>query len=338
MRRAVTPVIVLAVFGLLVGGLFRYAFDELNEASVANYVRSAFEGAAITLIVWATHLYLAARGGWLRQRPLIVELIIRSVMLAVIVAVAAVVLEVVLYGHGLEAKWIGDTFLKIIGVGLLLSIPVTTIYELVRMIGGRTLLNVVLGRYRQPVREARVLLFLDLVGSTTLAEQMGEVRVQELLTQFFSDIDAPIVAHGGEVHAYVGDEVIVTWPVDAGLPRRWLDCVFAIEDRLAKRTGHYRKEFGVMPTFRAGMHAGPVVVSECGVSRRQIAYFGDTVNVTARLQAQCKEAGRPLLISGELLRLLPPDRDFAIEPLGSTQLRGRAASIDIFAVARRGSS
>ncbi|MHC2252876.1 adenylate/guanylate cyclase domain-containing protein [Bradyrhizobium embrapense] len=339
MRRVVTPVIVLTVFGLLVGGLFRYAFDEADEASVANYLRSAFEGAVITLIVWATHLYLAARGGWLRRQPLAVELVVRSVILAIVVAVAATVLEISLSAHGLETKWIRKTFLKIIGVGLVMSIPVTTIYELVRMIGGHTLLSIVLGRYRQPVREERVLLFLDLVGSTTLAEAMGELRVQELLTRFFSDIDEPIVAHGGEVHAYVGDEVIVTWPADSGQPsRRYLDCVFAIEDRLAKRADHYRKEFGVVPAFRAGMHAGPVVIGECGDSRRQIAYFGDTVNVTARLQAHCKEAGRPLLISGELLRLLPPDHDFGIAPLGSTQLRGRAAAIDIFAVTGRASS
>jgi len=335
MRRTVMPVIVLAVFGLLVGGLFRYAFDESDEASVANYLRSALEGAAMSVIVWAAHLYLTARGGWLRRRPLVVELIARSVILAVIAAVAAMALEVILYGHGIEAKWIRDTFLKIIGVSLLLSIPITTIYELVRMIGGRTLLDVVLGRYRRPVREQRVLLFLDLVGSTTLAETMGELRVQELLTRFFFDIDAAIVAHGGEVHAYVGDEVIVTWPVDGGRPsRRYLDCVFAIEDRLAQRAEHYRKEFGVVPAFRAGMHAGPVVISECGDSRRQIAYFGDTVNVTARLQQHCKEVGRPLLISGELLRLLPPGNDLDITPLGSTQLRGRTAPVEIFSVAR----
>jgi adenylate cyclase len=339
MRRTVTPVIVLAVFGLLVGGLFRYAFDESNEASVANYMRSALDGAAITVTVWATHLYLAAHGGWLRRRPLIVELIARSVILAVVVAVTAIALEVVLYGHGPEVKWIREIFLKIIGIALLLSIPITAIYELVRMIGGRTLLNVALGRYRQPVREERVLLFLDLVGSTMLAETMGELRVQELLTRFFFDIDEAIVAHGGEVHAYVGDEVIVTWPVDASQPaRRYLDCVFAIEARLAQRADRYRNEFGVVPAFRAGMHAGPVVISECGDSRRQVAYFGDTVNVTARLQQHCKDADRPLLISGELLRLLPAARDFFIEPLGSTQLRGRAAPVDVFAVARMADS
>ncbi|KJC52955.1 hypothetical protein UP09_01030 [Bradyrhizobium sp. LTSP885] len=337
MRRAMRPAIVLAVFGLLVGGLFRYVFDESSAASVANYLRSALEGAALTLTAWGTHLNLTAfGGGWLRKRPLIVELIARSVIMATVVAIAAMALEVVLYGHGIEAKWIGESFPKIIGTSLLLSIPITALYELIRMIGGRTLLNVVLGRYRRPVREQRVLLFLDLVGSTTLAETMGELRVQELLTRFFFDIDEAIVSHDGEVHAYVGDEVIVTWPVHAGQPSpRCLDCVFAIEDLLTQRADRYRREFGVVPAFRAGLHAGPVVISECGDSRRQIAYFGDTVNVTARLQQHCKEVGRALLVSGELLRLLPPADDLVIDALGATQLRGRAAPIDIFAIARR---
>ena len=87
-----------------------------------------------------------------------------------------------------------------------------------------------------------------------------------------------------------------------------------------------------MPAFRAGMHTGPVVIGECGDSRRQIAYFGDTVNVTARLQQHCKDAGRPFLVSGELLRLLPAGHGLAVEPLGPTPLRGRAAPIEIFAV------
>jgi class 3 adenylate cyclase len=191
-----------------------------------------------------------------------------------------------------------------------------------------------LGRYRRPTREERVLLFLDLVGSTTLAEQMGELRVQELLTRFFFDIDEAIVAHGGEVHAYVGDEVIVTWPVRAKQQRNPVDCFFAIQDRVATLAADYEREFGVVPEFRAGIHAGTVVISECGDSRRQVAYFGDTVNVAARLQAHCKEAGRRLLVSGELSRLLPAAADLVVEPLGPTELRGRSAPVEVFGVAR----
>jgi class 3 adenylate cyclase len=57
----------------------------------------------------------------------------------------------------------------------------------------------------------RIVMFLDLRSSTSLAEQMGELRVHDLITHFFFDIDQPIVEHGGEVHSYVGDAVIITW-------------------------------------------------------------------------------------------------------------------------------
>jgi class 3 adenylate cyclase len=210
------------------------------------------------------------------------------------------------------------------------------LFELTRLIGSRVLFNVIIGRYRRPTREQRVLLFLDLVGSTTLAESMGELRMHQLLTRFFYDIDEAILAHGGEVHAYVGDEVIVTWRLGAkGSERRCLDCFFAIQDSIAEKAETYRREFGLVPNFRAGAHAGPVVISECGDSRRQVAYFGDTMNVTARLQEHCKEVGRALLVSADLLRLSHPGSDLVVEALGPVQLRGRAAAVEVFAVERR---
>ena len=119
-------------------------------------------------------------------------------------------------------------------------------FELTRLVGSRVLFNVALGRYRLPVREARVLMFLDLAGSTSLAEAMGELRVQNLLTRFFYDIDEAIVAHGGEVHAYVGDEVIVTWPLDEDVGRTLHRLLFC--DR-----GHHRGEGGFLP---AGVRHG----------------------------------------------------------------------------------
>ena len=54
------------------------------------------------------------------------------------------------------------------------------------------------------------MMFLDLADSTSLAEKLGELRVHDLITRFFFDIDEPIHDHGGSVLSYVGDEVIVT--------------------------------------------------------------------------------------------------------------------------------
>jgi class 3 adenylate cyclase len=337
MRRSLAPWVILAVFGLLAGGAYRYFANDASEATLANYLRSGIHGVGLTLSGWAVHLYFTSRNSeWVRRWPPVVEIAVQSVVMAIVVATVAVTLEAALYGHRIEGAWLISHFPRIVGITFAMSVLIGAAFELTRLIGSRVLFNVVIGRYRRPTREQRVLLFLDLVGSTSLAESMGELRVHQLVTRFFYDIDEAILAHGGEVHAYVGDEVIVTWRLAAkGSGRGCLDCFFAIQDRIAEKADSYRREFGLVPDFRAGVHAGPVVISECGDSRRQVAYFGDTVNVTARLQEHCKEVGRALLVSADLLRLVRPGGDLVVEALGPTQLRGRAAAVEVFAVERR---
>lgn len=337
MYRSIIPTVVIAVFGMLFGMTLRYLVDSPLEATVANYLRSGLHGMGVALAGWATHLYFASRrSDWISRWPLLMDLAVRSAAMAVVVALAVLILEPLLYWHRIEARWLVEKFPTIVATAFFGALLVGAVFELTRLVGSRVLFNVALGRYRTPVREQRVLMFLDLAGSTSLAESMGELRVQNLLTRFFFDIDAAIVGHGGEVHAYVGDEVIVTWPLDDRMSEGCcIDCFFAIADSIAKKADSYRQEFGMVPSFRAGLHAGQVVISECGSSRRQLAYFGDTVNVTARLQEHCKEVGRNLLVSSELLRHMKLKSAFAVEPLGAARLRGRAAPIEVFAVERR---
>jgi len=325
------------VVGLLAGVAYRYFADNAAEATLANYLRSGFHGMGLALSGWAVHLYFTSRSSeWVRRWPLVVEIVVQSVAMATVVATVAMGLQAALYDNRIEAAWLIAGFPRIVGIAFVMSVLIGAVFELTRLVGGRVLFNVILGRYRRPTREERVLLFLDLVGSTSLAESMGELRMHDLVTRFFFDIDKAILAHGGEVHAYVGDEVIVTWRLAAQMSERhYLDCFFAIQDRIAERADLYRREFGVVPNFRAGLHTGSVVISECGDSRRQIAYFGDTMNVTARLQEHCKEVGRALLVSADLLRLVHPGNDLVVEARGPTQLRGRAAAVEVFAVERR---
>ena len=335
--RSIAPFVVVALLGLFGGFAYRYFADKAIEATVANYLRSGLHGMGMTLAGWGVHLYFTSRrSAWVSSWPLLTDLAIRSATMALVLAAVALGLQPVLYGRRIEATWLIADFPRIVAVLFVASLLTGAAYELARLVGSRVLFNVALGRYRNPVREQRVLMFLDLAGSTSLAEAMGELRVQNLLTRFFFDIDTAIVAHGGEVHAYVGDEVIVTWPLDNKTSGgRCIDCFFAITDCIADKADSYQREFGMVPSFRAGLHAGPVVISECGSSHRQLAYFGDTVNVTARLQEYCKVAGRNLLISADLLHHLRPRADLSVEALGLAQLRGRAAALEVFAVKYR---
>jgi len=337
MRRVIRPTVYLAILGLLGGIVYRYFIDDPIERTPPYYLRSSLHGMGITLAAWGVHLYFTSRrSAWISKWPLLMDLAVRSATMAIVVASAALVLQVMLYWEWIETKWLIEKFPIAVAFSFFASLLVLSTFELTRLVGSRVLFNIALGRYRSPVREARVLMFLDLAGSTSLAEAMGELRVQSLLTRFFFDIDNAIVAHGGEVHAYVGDEVIVTWPLDERMSGgRCIECFFAIADSIAEKAESYRQEFGMVPNFRAGLHAGHVVISECGSSRRQLAYFGDTVNVTARLQEHCKEAGRNLLVSAELLHHMKLKPAFAIEALGEVRLRGRAAAIEGFAIERR---
>jgi adenylate cyclase len=336
MRRLSTPTIIIAIAGLTFGLAYRYLADNPSEGSIANYVRSGVHGIGIAATGWGAHLYFNSRSsGWLRKSPLVVEIVLRAVAMAAAVSTAAVILQMMLYGQRLEMAWLVVELPRIVVLAFVPSVLFGAVFELTRLIGGRVLLNIVLGRYRYPTREERVLMFLDLAGSTSLAEALGEVRMQELLTRFFFDIDEPIVAYAGEVHAYVGDEVIVTWPLTAQVTGgRCFECFFAIEDRIAEMADSYQLEFGSVPRFRAALHAGPVVISECGNSRRQIAYFGDTLNVTQRLQEHCKSVGRSLLVSSDLLSRVRPGFDLQIEALGRAKLRGRSTAVEVFAIER----
>lgn len=336
MRRLLTPTLAVAAFGFVFGALYRFFWDMPGEASLANYLRSCVHGATIAAFGWASHVYFTSRASlWLRRWPLLAEIALRALMMTAAIAIAITALQFLLYGW-IPPYWLSHELPWLVAVSFFFSVLFGAAFELVRLVGGRVLLNVILGRYRHPAREDRALMFLDIAGSTAMAETLGEVRAQEFLTRFFFDIDDVIVAHGGEVHAYVGDEVIVSWPVPA--PLLDADCLrlfFAIGERIAARAPAYLSDFGLAPRFRAALHAGPVVISECGVSRRQIAYFGDTMNVAARLQEHSKTVGRDLLVSAALARKMRPSEDFELLSLGPAKLRGHAGEVEIYAVERK---
>ncbi|GJD93000.1 adenylate/guanylate cyclase domain-containing protein [Methylobacterium iners] len=202
------------------------------------------------------------------------------------------------------------------------------------LLGSGTFANILLGRYHRPVSEERIFLFLDLVGSTAYAEKHGDLAAQELLKAVFRAIAEPVRRHRGQVDDYVGDQVIISWPLMRGIEQaRCVACVFAIRRTLSKDHDGWVTRFGVVPEMRAALHGGSVVTAEVGVDRHKIAYFGDVMNTTARLEGLCRETGRDVLISDVVLARLPvlPD-GIEAEALGTHRLRGRSGTMVVHAL------
>ncbi len=200
-------------------------------------------------------------------------------------------------------------------------------------LGDSVLRNFLIGKYHTPIEEQRIFMFLDMRGSTTLAERMGHVRYFEMLQQYYIDLSDPIMQHCGEVYQYVGDEVIVSWKLKNGIEdNNCLKCFFAMKDRLQDRSEKYHADFGVLPTFKAGIHYGLVTTGEIGVLKKDITFSGDVLNTTARIQGLCSGHEVDILISEELAGILDLRTEFQTRSMGTNELRGRTQTIDLLTV------
>ena len=302
------------------------------------YTHGAFAGLVLGVLVWGFELYFL-RSRWgapIRRAHFLVAIVVKTAILSGAVFVTVLVEQQVLHGGVDEFLALDHPFLRLyrlLGYVLLIVVVFSAIVQVVRIIGARVLGNFILGRYHRPVREGRIFMFLDLAGSTALAERLGDIGVQTMITRFFFDITEPILEWGGEIHRYIGDEVVVTWPLrDGAANAQSVHCYFAIRDRMRLLAAAYARDFGAAPEFRVGLHGGPVVVSECGDAKQEIVYFGDTVNTAARIEQECKRLDRPFLVSGPLLERMSLPPEYAAESMGAIRLRGRGEDIELFAV------
>jgi adenylate cyclase len=201
------------------------------------------------------------------------------------------------------------------------------------IIGPRAFLNFVIGRYHTPVEESRFVLFVDIAGSTGLAERLGGVAIHRLLDRTFRLLTLAVVDYRGEVLNYVGDEVIVTWREDHGaIDCRPLRCFVAMREELSQASAQLQHEFGVVPRIRGSLHFGPVIVGEIGDVKRAIVFNGDVMNTAARLEELSRNVDGGFLASRAAMdrfRSAPP---FAVRDLGRLAIRGRADGIDVVGI------
>ncbi|GAB4110994.1 MAG: hypothetical protein OHK0013_46930 [Sandaracinaceae bacterium] len=117
------------------------------------------------------------------------------------------------------------------------------------------------------------LLFSDLTGSTALYERVGDARAFAIVEEHFRSMGEIIEQHGGGVVKTMGDAVMASFPSLADAVRAGLEMVEAHDRR------HGELGLGV----KIGVHAGPCLAVR---ANERLDYFGTTVNVAARLQAQ----------------------------------------------------
>jgi adenylate cyclase len=189
--------------------------------------------------------------------------------------------------------------LPYVGFALALGFALNVALFVTRLLGPGTLWSFVTGQYYRPRNEERIFLLLDVVDSTRIAEHVGNVAFQRFLNDVFFDITGALVEHRGEIYKYVGDQVIVSWPMSASAAANG-DCVaaaLAARADLQRHRSSYIARYGFYPAVRAALHVGDVVSGEIGDVRREIGFLGDVLNTFARIEEFGKRHDIPVICS-----------------------------------------
>ncbi|MGB3581814.1 MAG: adenylate/guanylate cyclase domain-containing protein [Roseiarcus sp.] len=267
-------------------------------------------------------------GGLFGRLPFLPYLALRSCLYAAVIVVI-----------NAAAAWLMSGQFMVVGsvdflFSLVLVVAANLLFSVNDLLGPGALFAFAAGRYYHPRIEERALLFIDMRSSTAIAERLGELSFLDLLNRFIVDVSLAVAEAGGEIHKYVGDEVIATWRLAPG--KNEAACVracFGALERLRAQGPAYQREFGLAADFRAGLHCGPVAVGELGYLKKEIALIGDAMNTVARIVEACRSANARVLASAVLLdRLaaLPPG--VALRPLGELPVRGKGQPLELFAL------
>src|ERR1700728_3622595 len=189
----------------------------------------------------------------------------------------------------------------------------------------------------KPVRQDVAVMFVDLSGSTGVAEAIGPEGTRDLFSGMQTLVEGEVTAHGGVVITYMGDGVLAVF----GLPKprsddagRALAAVEALHESMTAWRAELPPAALKRLDFRIGLHYGPAILSRLGSpTQQQISATGDTVNVANRLLEVAKQQHCRIVVTEDLFQAANAPTPSASVNSGyaplTVSIRGRASDLPV---------
>ncbi|HJU09689.1 MAG TPA: adenylate/guanylate cyclase domain-containing protein [Candidatus Binataceae bacterium] len=171
-------------------------------------------------------------------------------------------------------------------------------------------------------------LFTDIAGFTALVESLEPEVLGPLLNEYLTGMTDIVFAHDGTVAKIIGDALHVLFGAPGDQPdhaTRAVVCSLALDEYAQAFRERWNNKGIPLGATRVGAHAGPAIVGNFGGGRFfDYTAYGDTINVTARLEVANKMFGTRVLISAALATRAD---GFYGRPVGDLVLRGKTEPI-----------
>ncbi len=185
-------------------------------------------------------------------------------------------------------------------------------------------------------RVSGTVLFADMRGFTTIAEQLSPDDVVPLLNEYFSMLSAITTEYGGTVFHIAGDGLMAGFGVPRAEPDASIRAVAAARRMISgfsSLAGDWKTRLGLETGIGIGINAGDFIIGDVGApDRPNYTLIGDTVNVAARLMQRAR-AGEALF-SRAVWQALDSGAAGIVE-LPPMQLRGRTRPVEIYCMPSR---
>lgn len=176
--------------------------------------------------------------------------------------------------------------------------------------------------------------FADIVGFTSISENIEPEEVQKLLNEYWSYYNACARFYFGTVDKYIGDCMMLVFGVPTEDPKHQYNAVACaiLMQKLTERLNQRRKDQGLYPVeLRVGINSGKMLAGLIGTSdRMEYTVVGDAVNLASRL---CNEAeGAQIIIEDSLFKNINPMHRLNVEAYKEISIRGKTDKVKIYSV------
>jgi adenylate cyclase len=192
-------------------------------------------------------------------------------------------------------------------------------------------MDIFLGKYIEPKTEKRIIMFIDLKDSTSIAEKMPNKRYFRFIREFIYHISNALIENGGRIYQYVGDEIVVSWRYSKRNMRRCIKALIDARKNLRRNSTHFKRRYGVIPEYRIGVHVGDVTIGEIGVIKKDLAMSGDAMNTAARIKAASTELNHDFLLSKDFVDHSNL-KDGQKVNLGLVELKGKVNEVELYSL------